>query len=149
MKSSKKLERVVVMEAAMKILKRDSGEGWEKAERRGGERQNLPPGSRLQHPQQGTDREVWKVRLLQLLRNLHTIWNHGLPSWWAAYSRMSLLPYRLCNRWSLRLPYHQGFLEENEEEMVLGCFFNVFTHLLSLSHGGSFTFENGHKKCDS
>ena len=46
--------------------------------------------------------------------------NHRLPPWWAAYSRMSLLPYRLRNRWCLRLPYHPGFLKENEEEMVLG-----------------------------
>ena len=85
-----------------------------------GEGPNLPPGSRLQYPKQGTDREVWKVRLLQLLRNLLTIRNHRLPPWWAANSRMPLLPYRLRNRWCLRLPYHPGFLKENEEEMVLG-----------------------------
>ncbi len=75
--------------------------------------------------------------------------------------------YRLRNRWCLQLPYHQGFLEENEEEMVLGKirkialipkfipilgitipknivnfgirrFFNVFIYLPPLSHGGGF-----------
>lgn len=50
-------------------------------------------------------------------------------------------------------PYHPGFLEENEEEMVLGKirkilglgrFFNVFIYLPPQSHGSSFTFGNGH-----
>ena len=42
-----------------------------------------------------------------------------------------------------RLPYHQGILEENEEEMVLGDFSTFFTDLPPI-HGGSISFENGY-----
>ena len=46
-------------------------------------------------------------------------------------------------RVSPRLPYHPGFLKENEEEMVLGDFSTFFTDLPPI-HGGSISFENGY-----
>lgn len=98
------------------IFRDDSRGTLEKAEKKQKEEEEKDRIFRQAHDccfqQQGTDREVWKVRLFLLRRNLLAIRNHELPPWWAAYSRMSLLLYRLRNRWCLRFPITKDFLKK-------------------------------------